>query len=536
MEKTQSFIGQILLDNNMVTPDKLEVALNEQKRTGELTCAILLRMGVITHNDLARALAIHAQVPFISLDKVSIDPVAFHMISLETIEKYMVVPFAVDEKILSVAMENPNNIHAIDTLRRETDKRIKIHVADLFNIRYAIDIFSDTGKSIEEEIESNLQAALEMIITKGIHDHATDIHITPEEKAFRVSYRVDGIMHSGMVLPKHLHMPILNKIKIASGMNIAEQRSPQDGNMSFEFTGRSIDIRSSTSPCSFGENLVLRLLDKSRVLLDLQYLGLEDRDRKDVERLAQRPHGIILNSGPTGSGKTTTLYAMLQSINTLEKNVLTIEDPIEYRLPFIKQTQVNEAAGLTFAEAIRHFFRQDPDIILIGEIRDLETARVAMQAAMTGHLVLSTIHTNDSVATIPRLLDLGIEPYLVSSTMRAVIAQRLVRTICNNCREEHEVDIEFASGYGLGEWAAENRILKRGSGCEFCEDIGYFGRIGIFEILEISNTISGLILEKMSTNKLMEAAVAEGMTTMRQDGLRKVEKGITTLDEVLKVT
>jgi type II secretory ATPase GspE/PulE/Tfp pilus assembly ATPase PilB-like protein len=531
-----SFIGQILLDNQMVTPDKLDVALNEQKRTGELTCAILLRMGVISHNDLARALAIHANVPFIALDKVSIDPVAFHMVSLETVEKYMVVPFAVDEDTLSVAMENPNNIHALDTLRREIDKKIKIHVADLFNIRYAIDIFSDTGKSIEEEIEGNLQASLELIITRGIHDHATDIHITPEERAFRVSYRVDGVMHSDMVLPKHLHLPILNKIKIASGMNIAEQRMPQDGSMSYEFTGRAIDIRSSTSPCTYGENLVLRLLDKSRVLLDLEYLGLDDKDRANVERLAQRPHGIILNSGPTGSGKTTTLYAMLQSINTLEKNVLTIEDPIEYKLPFIKQTQVNEAAGLTFAEAIRHFFRQDPDIILIGEIRDLETARIAMQAAMTGHLVLSTIHTNDSVSTIPRLLDLGIEPYLVSSTLRAVIAQRLVRTICNNCRQEYEVNIEDLSIYGLREWATGHKILKHGTGCEFCENIGYFGRIGIFEILEVGSTISGLITEKMPSNILLEEAVKEGMVTMREDGLKKVAAGITTLDEVLKVT
>jgi len=531
-----SFIGQILLDNEMVTSDKLDIALNEQKRTGELTCAILLRMGVITHNDLARALAIHANVPFISLDKVSIDPVAFHLIAIATIEKYMVVPFAVDEDTLSVAMENPNNIHALDSLRRETDKKIDIHVADLFNIRYAIDIFSDPGQSIEDEIESNLESALELIVRKGIHDHATDIHITPEEKAFRVSYRIDGIIHSSMVLPKHLHLPILNKIKIASGMNIAEQRMPQDGNMSYELTGRSIDIRSSTSPCNYGENLVLRLLDKSRVLLDLEFLGLDDKDRRNVEKLAQRPHGIILNSGPTGSGKTTTLYAMLQSINTLEKNVLTIEDPIEYKLPFIKQTQVNEAAGLTFAEAIRHFFRQDPDIILVGEIRDLETARIAMQASMTGHLVLSTIHTNDSVSTIPRLLDLGIEPYLVSSTLRAVIAQRLVRTICNNCREDYEVNIDDLSIYGLKEWAADHNILKRGRGCEFCEDIGYFGRIGIFEILEISNTISELITEKMPSNKLLEEAVKEGMVTMREDGLRKVAKGITTLEEVLKVT
>jgi type II secretory ATPase GspE/PulE/Tfp pilus assembly ATPase PilB-like protein len=375
-----------------------------------------------------------------------------------------------------------------------------------------------------------------MFITKGIQDNATDIHITPEEKAFRVSFRIDGILHSSMVLPKHLHLPIINKIKIASGMNIAEQRLPQDGHMSFDLSGRAVDIRSSTSPCTYGENMVLRLLDKSRVLLDLKYLGLEDMDRCAVEKLSLRPHGIVLSSGPTGSGKTTTLYAMLQAINTLEKNILTIEDPIEYKLPFIKQTQVNEPAGLTFTEAIRHFFRQDPDVILIGEIRDLETAKIAMQAAMTGHLVLSTIHTNDAVSTIPRLLDLGVESYMVASILRAVIAQRLVRRVCRNCLEDYEVDVQSIAPYGLAEWALEHKILKRGTGCEFCENLGYTGRIGIFEILDISNAISELITDKMPTNRLLETARAEGMRTLRDDGLRKVAAGITSLEEVLRVT
>ncbi len=525
-----------MLEHQMLASHKLDVALKEQKRTGELIGEVLVRMGVITSNDLARALAIQARVPFITLNKTPIDPVAFQSIPIEKIRKYMVVPFDIKDNILCIAMQDPNDIHAYDSLRRETDMKIEIYAADLFSVQYAIELFSDTSQTIEDEIEKNIQAALELFIMKGIQDHATDIHITPEEKAFRVSFRIDGILHSGMVLPKHLHLPLVNKVKIASGMNIAEQRLPQDGNMSFQVSGRSIDIRSSTSPCSYGENMVLRLLDKSRVLLDLKYLGLEDEDRIAVERLSHKPHGIVLNSGPTGSGKTTTLYAMLQSINTLEKNILTIEDPIEYKLPFIKQTQVNEAAGLTFTEAIRHFFRQDPDVILIGEIRDLETAKIAMQAAMTGHLVLSTIHTNDAVSTIPRLLDLGVEPYLVASILRAVVAQRLVRRICRNCREDYEIDIQEASRYDLGEWALENKVLKRGTGCEFCENLGYGGRIGIFEIFEVSNRVSELITEKMPTIKLLEAARAEGMKTLRDDGLRKVTAGITTLEEVLRVT
>lgn len=306
--------------------------------------------------------------------------------------------------------------------------------------------------------------------------------------------------------------------------------------MAYDLAGRAIDIRSSTSPCKYGENVVLRLLDKSSVLLDLKYLGLEENDRCAVEKLAEKPHGIILNSGPTGSGKTTTLYAMLQTVNTLERNILTIEDPIEYTLPFIKQTQVNEVTGLTFSEAIKHFFRQDPDVILVGEIRDLETARIALQAGMTGHLVLSTIHTNDAVSTIPRLLDLGVEPYLVSSVLRAVIAQRLVRRICRNCRVEYDVNIEDLARYGLGEWGLEHKKLMRGKGCDYCEELGYYGRIGIFEILEISDGLSRIIAEKSSSNLLLAEAKKDGMVTIREDGLKKVARGVTTLDEVLKVT
>jgi type II secretory ATPase GspE/PulE/Tfp pilus assembly ATPase PilB-like protein len=546
-------IGQILVRNQKVTPEKLEIALNEQKRTGELIGAVLVRMGAITDKDLAMALAKQAEVPFIALSKTPVDPEAFRLISKETAENFLVVPFDVDNGTLRVAMENPNDVHALDMLRRETGKNIEIHAADLCSIQQTIEMYSGPSDTIEQEIDRNLQIALQgniangdsmapivrlvdLFINKGIQDHATDIHLTPEEETFRVSFRIDGVLHSGMVMPKHLHTAIVNRVKIASGMNIAEQRLPQEGNMAYDYVGRAIDIRTSTSPCKYGENVVLRLLDKSRVLLDLKYLGLKDKDRCTIEKLANRPHGIILNSGPTGSGKTTTLYAMLQSVNTLEKNILTIEDPIEYTLPFIKQTQVNEATGLTFSEAIRHFFRQDPDIMLVGEIRDLETARIAMQASMTGHLVLSTIHTNDSVSTVPRLLDLGVEPYLVSSTLRAVIAQRLVRRICRNCQEEYEINVNEMAQYDLGEWAKEHKKLMRGKGCEICDDLGYYGRIGIFEILEITNSLSELITQKVPSNQLLDRAIKEGMKTMRQDGLEKVEDSVTTIDEVLKVT
>ena len=546
-------IGQILVKNQKVTPDKLEIALNEQKRTGELIGAVLLRMGVVSPQELAEALAIQAEVPFILLNKTPIDPAAFRLISRETAKNLMVVPFALEDDTLHVAMENPNDVHALDRLRTDTEMTIKIYGADLCAIQKAIELYSGSSKTLEEAIEFNLEAALrgnfingdaltpvvrlvDLFINRGIQDHATDIHFTPEEKAFRVSYRIDGVLHSIAVLPKNLHLPIINRIKVSSGMNIAEQRLPQEGSMAFDQAVQTVDIRASTSPCKYGENMVLRLLDRGRMLLDLKYLGLQEKDQCTIEKLANRPHGLILNSGPTGSGKTTTLYAMLQSVNTLEKNVLTIEDPIEYTLPFIKQTQVNEMSGLTFSRAIKHFFRQDPDVILVGEIRDLETARIAMQAGMTGHLVMSTIHTNDAVSTIPRLLDLGVEAYLVSSTLRAVIAQRLVRRICRNCQQEYEVNVEEISRYDLGEWALEHKKLQRGKGCDFCEDYGYYGRIGIFEILEITNTISELITSKAPSTQMLDMAIKEGMVTIRADGLKKVEEGITTIDEILKVT
>ena len=546
-------LGEILVENQMLSPQKLEIGLGEQKRTGELIGAVLVRMGVITHKDLAMALAIQAEVPFIPLNNTPINPEAFRLVSGETARSFMVVPFGFGDDTLQVAMENPSDIHALDKLRRETGKKIEIFGADLCAIQKVIEMYAGGSGSIEEEIDLNIQSAakgsftngesmtpivrlVDLFISKGVQDHATDLHFTPEEKAFRVSYRIDGVLHSGMVMPKHLHMPIVNRVKIASGMNIAEQRLPQEGSMAYDLGGRAIDIRTSTSPCKYGENVVLRLLDKSSVLLDLKYLGLEEKNRVTIEKLAERPHGIILNSGPTGAGKTTTLYAMLQSVNTLERNILTIEDPIEYTLPFIKQTQVNEVTGLTFSEAIRHFFRQDPDVILVGEIRDLETARIAMQAGMTGHLVLSTIHTNDAVSTIPRLLDLGVEPYLVSSVLRAVIAQRLVRRICRNCKVEYEVKVEELAPYGLGEWGLEHKKLMQGRGCDICEDLGYYGRIGIFEILEISNGLSQLISQKSPANMLLAEAIKEGMITMRQDGLKKVNGGVTTLEEVLRVT
>ncbi len=546
-------LGEVLLEKGMITPQQMRLALQEQKRTGELLGDVLLRLGILTRKDLSRALAYSSDLPFVDLKQIHIDPNATKTISKDLAKKFKLIPFAMENNSLKVAMDNPNDVVAIDTLRRTTGKKIEIFASDLDGILESIEIYYELGASLEEEIDKNVAAALsggvaegevnppiirliELFLIKAIRDGATDVHITPEEMITRVSYRVDGVLRSGMILPKQIHVPLVTRVKVMSGLNIAEQRLPQEGNITFEFSGRKIDIRSSTSPKYFGENVVLRVLDKANLILGLEYLGLDAKNQITIRKLTTKPHGIVLAAGPTGCGKTTTLYSMLREINALEKNVLTIEDPIEYHLPLIKQTQVNEQAGLTFIQAIRHFLRQDPDVMLVGEIRDLETAKISFQAAMTGHLVFSTIHTNDAASTIARLLDLGVEPYLIPTSLRAVIAQRLVRKICPDCVEEYTPTEEELEIYNLKDWRGAGKTLKRGKGCPACEYTGYRGRTGIFEILEMTPKISQLITQKVSSDVLMLEAQKEGMRTMREDGLNKVLDGITTIEEVFRVT
>ena len=546
-------LGEILQEKEMITPQQMRLALQEQKRTGELLGNVLLRLGILTRKDLSRALAFSSDLPFVDLKQVHIDPNAVSTVTKDVAKKFKLLPFAVENNTIRVAMDNPNDVVAIDTLRRTTGKTIEMFASDLDGILESIEIYYELGASLEEEIEKNATAALsggvaegeisppivrliELFLVKAIRDGATDVHITPEEMISRVSFRVDGVLRSGMILPKQIHVPLVTRVKVMSGLNIAEQRLPQEGNITFEFSGRKIDIRSSTSPKYYGENLVLRVLDKANTLLGLEYLGLDVLNQVAIRKLTTKPHGIVLAAGPTGCGKTTTLYSMLREINALEKNVLTIEDPIEYHIPLIKQSQVNEQAGLTFSLAIRHFLRQDPDVMLVGEIRDLETAKISFQAAMTGHLVFSTIHTNDAASTIARLLDLGAEPYLIPTSLRAVIAQRLIRKICPDCIEDYTPAEEKLELYDLKDWSGAGKSLKRGKGCAACEFTGYSGRTGIFEILEITPRISQAITQKASSDVLALEAKKEGMRTMKEDGLTKVLDGITTIEEIFRVT
>jgi type II secretory ATPase GspE/PulE/Tfp pilus assembly ATPase PilB-like protein len=546
-------LGEVLIEEGIVDPQELELGLQEQRRTGELLGNVLVRLGIVSRKDLSRAMAYSSDLPFVDLRQTPVDPNAIKTVPKDLAKKYRLVPFALHENILQVAMDNPTDVVALDTLRRITGMTIDIWAADLESVMEAIEVYYEVGVSIQEEIDRNVTAALtggiaegeaappiirliELLLNNGIRLGATDVHITPEDVITRVSYRIDGILRRGFILPKNLHVAMVTRVKVMSALNIAENRLPQEGNISYEFSSRKIDIRSSTSPSDNGENVVLRILDKANIILGLEHLGLSPEAQTKVRQLASKPHGIVLAAGPTGCGKTTTLYSMLREINALEKNILTIEDPIEYRLPLIKQTQVNEQSGLTFSMAIRHFLRQDPDVILVGEIRDLETVKIAFQAAMTGHLVLSTIHTNDASSTIARLLDLGVEPYLIPSSMRAVVAQRLVRVICIHCEEEYVPDAEELSRFGLSDWVGAGKSIKRAKGCKKCDATGYSGRTGVFEIFEVTPHISRLISEKASADLLFVEAQKEGMISMRENGLRKVLDGMTTLEEVVRVT
>ncbi len=530
---------------------KLEAARKQQQLSGDHLFEVIIQLGLLTREVATRLWAEAIGYPYIELTQERIHPDAATFVPKRMAERNKIIAFDATDDELKLAVYNPHNILVFDKLAKIAKKKLRLFVANLEQLNEFIELLYSRGAGLDEDIEMNIAAAIagtvppgqkdppfvrlvDLFIKKAILDRATDIHISPDEEVTRISYRVDGIMRATHVLPRQLHSGLVTRIKVMSGLNIAEQRLPQGGSINFKYSGRYIDIRTSTSPTGSGENVVLRLLDKANIVMGLDSLGLSRADNEIVVDLSMKPHGIVLSAGPTGSGKTTTLYSMLQQIDALERNVLTVEDPVEYRLSYIKQTQVNEKAGLTFATAIRTFLRQDPDVILVGEIRDLETARIAFQAAMTGHLVLSTIHTNDASACIARLMDLGIEAYLIPSCLRAVMAQRLVRKVCDRCVQEYRFTKEEIYKYNLIDLNIHSE--KKGTGCRFCGHTGYKGRTGIFEILEITPSISHLILQKVSSDQILLQARQEGMRTMKEDGIEKVRRGETTIEEVLRVT
>ncbi len=547
-------LGDMLIESGVITADQLARAIERQRTTGERLGRVLIGTGV-REEEIIRALSQQLGIPVVDLYRESPDPRAAALLPEALARKYRVLPVRKDGNRLLVAMADPLDVVAIDDVAIATGLLVSPAIAPEAEILTSIERTYGLGehaRGIIEEITpsaEDAEAALpveepdapivrltNLILTQAITDRASDIHIEPTESAVRVRYRVDGVMNTVMNVPRHAYATLVSRIKVMARMNVAERRLPQDGSFALTAEGRTVDFRVSTIPLIYGERVALRLLDKTQATLNLPDLGMDEPTRRRFESLIKQPNGIILVSGPTGSGKTSTLISALQLLNTTERNIITVEDPVEYQIPGINQMEVNVRAGLTFANALRSIVRQNPDILMVGEIRDMETAEIAIHASLTGHLVFSTIHTNDAPAVVARLLDMGIEPYLIASSIAGAIAQRLVRILCPHCKRpaaaQPEVEMALKSYVGdVGPVQMQERV-----GCVHCRYTGYLGRTGIFELLVMSGEVRQLIVRRASSAEIGDAARADGMHTMREAGLLKVARGVTTLEEVLRVT
>jgi type IV pilus assembly protein PilB len=572
-EEKKSF-GEYLVELGVITTNQLKRAAQEQRRPNERLEQTLLRLELANEENLSQCLADYFNLPFIDLDTYLIDESVVKTVSEETARRHTLMPLFKIGNTLTVAMADPLNILALDEVRNKakidveivvsTEKKIKKIIDQQYGVAVAVlqntlhQLAKGQGSPaspepaeyrkshdlIEVDIQSNLvggeasaSRTFDLVMMQAIRDRASDIHFEPDEKVLRVRFRIDGFLYEILTLPKAIHPPLTSRIKVLAEMDITENRLPQDGNFNVKMENRAFEIRVSTFPTIYGENVVLRVLDQSSPLIKLEDLGFTADMLALYRQLLRKSNGILLVTGPTGSGKTTTLYASLNMINSADKNIITIEDPVEYRLNLIRQTQVNLKAGITFATGLRSILRQDPDVIMVGEIRDLETAEVAIQAALTGHLVLSTLHTNDAPEAVTRLMDIGVEPYLISSSLIGVLAQRLVRSICPSCKAAVPANAETQKQLG-GLLPKSNLppLLSRGQGCKNCKQSGYQGRQGIFEFLILNERIKRLVAEKASSQVIRETAKeTTGMLSLREDGLKKVVKGITTLEEVDRV-
>jgi len=551
-------LGEILIEEGLLTGAQLEEALALQKTTGKRLGRILIELGFVKEEDLLHVLSRQMSIPHVWLRRGLIDPKIVHIIPAETARLYKVMPMFKVRNSLIVATSDPQAIYVFDKLEEITNLQIQPVLTRSEDIEKAIEEYYGGGtpdltgyvseyekgaievinlsraydsQAIEKAAEgSPIINLVNSIILKAIKDRASDIHIEPGQKKLRIRYRIDGILYEVMTQRIELLPAIVSRLKVMANLDIAERRLPQDGRIQVMVEGRSVDIRFSSMPGILGEKVVLRILDKRNAIFDLNQLGLSEDVLKRFKNILKTPYGLILVTGPTGSGKTTTLYAAINYLNSIEKNIITIEDPVEYQIDIVNQNQVKESIGLTFAEILRHALRQDPDIIMVGEIRDKETAEIAIQASLTGHLVLSTLHTNDSPSAITRLMDMGIEPYLIASALTGVIAQRLVRTICKNCKTLFFPPTAILERYG---WTEEHNLqLAKGKGCPECYDSGYRGRIGLFELLEVDEELRTLILTNPSLDAIKAYLKNKGFTTMEMDGLNKVKSQITTLEEV----
>ncbi len=571
-----SQIGDLLVKENLITSGQLESALQHQKQHGGRLDSILVNLGFVQDDDVTTILSKKYGVPSINLSFFEIDLATIQLISSEVAQKYMIIPLSRVGSTLTVATSDPTNVFAMDDIKFMTGFNVEPVVASEASILEAIEKYYGTEHSIElkrvidefsdsnrEAVELDLESAgddqemsldelqrsseeapiiklVNLILSDSLRKGASDIHIEPYEKDFRVRFRIDGILYNVMNPPLRLRDAMISRVKIMAKMDISEKRLPQDGRIKIRTTyngkRKEIDYRVSSLPTLFGEKIVLRILDKDTLPMDMSKLGFEEESLKKIERAILKPYGMMLVTGPTGSGKTSTLYAALNRLNTTETNIMTAEDPVEYNFRGINQVQIKEQIGLTFAAALRSFLRQDPNIILVGEIRDFETTEIAIKAALTGHLVLSSIHTNDAPSTISRMLNMGIEPFLVATSVHLICAQRLIRKICPACRTEVNTPLQALVKAGFSQEEATSIQTFKGEGCKVCNGTGYKGRIGMYEVMEISEDIQELILVGASAQEIRRKAIEEGMLTLRRSGLEKIKAGASTLDEVLRET
>ena len=551
-------LGDILIEGGLVTPDQLTSAFDQHQNLGRSLGRVLVDQGILTESQLVAALAQQIGLRFIDLSDFPVDGSALARVPGSVCRQHMAIPIAFEDGRIVVAMADPANVFAADDIRTISGYEVLPAVATRADVSAAIDryyradsdlddlttAFEDADEGEADDLaglkevveEAPIVKFVNLLITQAIQDRASDIHLEPAEHDLRVRYRIDGVLHEVMRSPKSIQSGVISRLKIMADINIAERRIPQDGRLSVTAHGKKIDLRVATLPTVWGEKVVMRILDNSTAMLNLSDLGFSQGNYDRYSESFIKPYGMILVTGPTGSGKSTTLYATLNIVNRPEVNIITVEDPVEYRLAGINQVQTNPKAGLTFAAALRSILRSDPDIVLIGEIRDHETAQIAVEAALTGHLVLSTLHTNDAPSAVTRLTEMGIEPFLVGSAVDAVLAQRLARRLCSKCKEAY-VPTEEALVAARAEWMLEQGTptLYRPVGCSSCSSTGYKGRLALHEVMIVNEEIERLAVEHAPAAAINEAALRSGMVTLRNDGIAKVLQGVTSIDEILRV-
>ena len=552
-------LGSLLIDEGLLTEAQLDAAVAEQARTGKPLGRLLIEQGTISEAELVRTLASQVGLEFVDLNEVTIDGSVAALVTESLARRYQAIPVAWEDGKLIVAMADPSNVFAVDDIRALAGAEVRTVVATASQIIETIERFFRVDGEVDEVMQAATDEADEdtdlaslsevvedapivkfvnLLVNQAVGDRASDIHVEPNESDLRIRFRIDGVLHEVMRSPRSIQAGVISRLKVMADINIAERRVPQDGRITMKVSGRSIDLRVATLPTVYGEKVVMRILDKTQAVLKLEDLGFLDESHARFATSYSKPYGTILVTGPTGSGKSTTLYATLNQLNTPDRNIITVEDPVEYRLPGINQVQIHPKAGLTFAGALRSILRADPDIVLVGEIRDKETAVIGIEAALTGHLVLSTLHTNDASSTPMRLVEMGVEPFLVTSALDCVVAQRLARRLCEKCKEPYQpTEAELVEAgwpseeLETGEWPT----LHRAIGCGSCGRTGYRGRFGIHEVMLMSEEIERLVIERRSSEDIQKVALMQGMLPLRDDGFRKAARGLTSLEEIFRV-